>query len=320
MVGRRSLGIAIASLALMAAAAWGADYRLEKRFELGAGASLSLRAETGNVVVRGGGGSEAVVTVTSNRSDFTDVYSVVVEETGGGGLEVVIEKKTRGLLGWFDSSHGRTEVSVALPASASAEIASSGGRVEVSGLDGAVRAKSSGGGIHVVELGGDAALQSSGGRVAAERVAGDVEASSSGGGVEVRQIAGAARLRSSGGSVDGEEIGGDVDASSSGGGVRIREAHGAVVAGSSGARSTWSSPPATRGGSIGSSGGGVDVRLDAAAAVDLDAVASGGRVSSDLGVTVHGKVKRDTLQGELNGGGALLKLRSSGGGITIAAK
>jgi len=314
-------GICFGVAALVATAAWGGEFRLEKRFELGAGGSLVLRSETGNVRVRGGDGSEAVVTVVSDRDDFADVFSVRFDQGSAGRLEVVIERKSRGPLGWFGGFQGRTEIEVALPASASAEISGSGGRVEVSGLDGAVRAKSSGGAVHVADLGGNAYLSSSGGRVQAERVRGNLEASSSGGAVEVREIGGAASLRSSGGSVDGEEIGGDVDASSSGGGVRIREAHGAVVAESSGGPVKVAFAAGnSRGGRIGSSGGGVDVRLDASAALDLDAIASGGSVSSDLGVTVHGKIKRDTLQGELNGGGALLKLRSSGGGITIAAR
>lgn len=321
-MGRTAIrGICFGVVALVATAAWGGEFRLEKRFELAAGGSLVLRSETGNVRVQGGDGGEAVVTVVSDREDFAEVYSVSFDQKSAGRLEVVIERKSRGLLGWFGGFQGRTEIEVALPASASAEISGSGGRVEVSGLAGVVRAKSSGGGVHVADLGGDAVLSSSGGRVEAARVRGAVEASSSGGAVEVREIGGAAVLRSSGGSVDGEEIGGDVEASSSGGGVRIREAHGAVVADSSGGPvQVVFAAGNSSGGRIGSSGGGVSVRLDAAAALDVDAVASGGSVSSDLGVTVHGKIQRNSLSGELNGGGALLKLRSSGGGITITGR
>jgi hypothetical protein len=49
----------------------------------------------------------------------------------------------------------------------------------------------------------------------------------------------------------------------------------------------------------------------------FDASSSGGNVDSDLPVTVRGKIKKDSLHGTLNGGGELLRLRSSGGGITI---
>ena len=66
-----------------------------------------------------------------------------------------------------------------------------------------------------------------------------------------------------------------------------------------------------------SSGGGVRVGLAPTARVTLDASSSGGSVTCDLPVTVRGKISRNTLRGEINGGGHLYRLRSSGGGIRI---
>jgi hypothetical protein len=34
-------------------------------------------------------------------------------------------------------------------------------------------------------------------------------------------------------------------------------------------------------------------------------------------ITIQGKVQNDSLRGEMNGGGPLLRLRSSGGGVQI---
>ncbi|MBZ0173524.1 MAG: hypothetical protein K8E66_14160, partial [Phycisphaerales bacterium] len=61
-------------------------------------------------------------------------------------------------------------------------------------------------------------------------------------------------------------------------------------------------------------------RLDPKVDLEIDASSSGGDVDSDLPVTVQGKVSRDTLRGKLNAGGAILKLRSSGGGVTLAPR
>ena len=44
----------------------------------------------------------------------------------------------------------------------------------------------------------------------------------------------------------------------------------------------------------------------------------GGGVDCDLPITIQGRVSRTSLRGNLNGGGPILKLRSSGGGIRIA--
>jgi hypothetical protein len=51
----------------------------------------------------------------------------------------------------------------------------------------------------------------------------------------------------------------------------------------------------------------------------IDAHASGGGVNSDVPVTIQGKVESDSLRGDMNGGGPLLRLRSSGGGVRISA-
>ena len=43
----------------------------------------------------------------------------------------------------------------------------------------------------------------------------------------------------------------------------------------------------------------------------------GGGVNSDVPVTIQGQIETDSLRGEMNGGGALLRLRSSGGGVRL---
>lgn len=63
-----------------------------------------------------------------------------------------------------------------------------------------------------------------------------------------------------------------------------------------------------------SSGGAVHL-ADVTGEVKLSS--SGGGITADLPVTVRGRVEPGELRGTLNGGGALLKLRSSGGGIRL---
>ncbi len=318
----RKFASALLFAVLLAAPALAAgDYRFEKRLDLAAGGTFSLRTEVGDVAVRGGEGGQAAVTITSDRDDFAEHFVVRFDAPRPDRVELVVERKSRGPAGWFQSFRSQTRIEVALPASAAAELAASGGRIDVSNLAGAVRAESSGGSLQATDLGADATLSSSGGRVTAERIHGALTARSSGGGVEARAIGGRANLESSGGPVEAEDIGGDLEASSSGGGVRIREARGAVVAESSGGSvSVGFAAGNARGGRIDSSGGGVTATLDPSVALEIDASASGGHVDSDLPVTVQGRISRDTLRGKLNGGGALLHLRSSGGGVTIASR
>ena len=273
------------TLAAVAAPAAAAPFRLEKRLALAAGGSFALSSEAGGIEVRGGEGTEAVVVVTSNRDDFAERYDVRFETPRPDRIEVVIAKKSRGPEGWFGGGSGRTEVKVTLPKSVAAEIESSGGGIDMAEIDGQVTAESSGGGV------------------------------------TVRNLGGAARLSSSGGAIDGTNIAGDIDASSSGGGIEIREARGRVVAESSGGGvSVAFAAGNAKGGDLSSSGGGVAAQVDPAVGLEIDASSSGGSVACDLPLTVRGRIGRNEVHGTLNGGGPLLELDSSGGGIAIGAR
>jgi len=289
----------IAMFLALAGAAWASDYRIEKRFDLAPGGMFTLHAEVGKVAVHGGSGNQAVIVVTADRDDFAQVYDVRFDPQPAR-VAVTIERKDKGLFHWFSGYRGRVTIDVELPRKTAADVGCSGGSARISDLEGNVDVSSSGGSVHV------------------ERVQGGLRADSSGGSVEAREVTGRVHLQSSGGSIVAEGIDGDLEASSSGGSVKVDDARGEVTASSSGGpvRVTFAAGNA-RGGSLDSSGGGVSARVDAAVGLEIDASSSGGSVSTDLPITIRGKVSRDRIHGKLNGGGALLKLRSSGGGITL---
>jgi len=79
---------------------------------------------------------------------------------------------------------------------------------------------------------------------------------------------------------------------------------------------TISSQPKSRC-SLSTSGGSITVTLAPDIAMDVNAHASGGHVSTDFPVTIQGKIERSSLQAKINGGGPELYLRTSGGGIHI---
>lgn len=312
-----ALGALALSLLVPAGAAFAKDVRIEKRFPLQSGGTFTL-AGIGSATVRGGAGNEAVVVITSDREDFQELFDVRYDAQPSR-LGVTIERKNKGVFSWFGGFRGRVEVDVTLPRQVQADVRSSGGGIRISNLQGAVKASSSGGGVNVAEIDGNVVLASSGGGVQAERIRGSVQAGSSGGGVEVEEIGGAARLESSGGGIVARRVGGDVDASSSGGGVRVEEARARVEAESSGGRVDVSFAAGNaKGGDVQSSGGGVSVRVDPGVGLEIDAASSGGRVES--GLTVKGSSSKSSLRGTLNQGGAVLKVRSSGGGVSLAPR
>lgn len=64
-------------------------------------------------------------------------------------------------------------------------------------------------------------------------------------------------------------------------------------------------------------GGSITVTMSGEVGATVSAEAVGGRVTSELPVTVQGKVQRDSLQGTINGGGPRLELATTAGSITI---
>jgi len=297
-------------------------FRLDRKFDLAPGERFVLVSEVGRVELRGVAGRQATIVVTSDRADLGERYDFRFQQ-GGGRLEMVAERKDKGLFSWFPGSRhqGDARIMIEVPRGTPVELDSAGGGIDLSALDAGVKASSAGGSVEVADIRGDIALSSSGGGVQLRSVRGTVRLHSSGGSVHAQGIEGGVFAESSGGSVTLENVSGDIEASSSGGGVRIEGAGGRVKAGSSGGPVHVSFAAGNaKGGDIDSSGGGVATTLDRAAGVELDAVSSGGPVHCDLPVTREGRIASDRLRGRLNGGGALLRLRSSGGGITIKSR
>jgi DUF4097 and DUF4098 domain-containing protein YvlB len=110
----------------------------------------------------------------------------------------------------------------------------------------------------------------------------------------------------------------NVKASTSGGGISVEEVMGNIDASTSGGpvNVTITRTP-TADCKLTTSGGGITVRLTPDAAIHVDASTSGGHVSTDFPVLVKGKLDSRSLQADINGGGPLLFLRTSGGGISI---
>lgn len=182
----------------------------------------------------------------------------------------------------------------------------SGGALDFEHIGGPVNGRTSGGPITLVGGKGMATVHTSGGPIHIKEVAGDVDAFTSGGPISIEGNVGRVRARTSGGSISIERASGSIDASTSGGPVSA---------------SLIGQPKEDC--RLTTSGGSIDVRLSKSAHVDLDASTSGGHVWTDFAVQSNAASDDDRhsreLHGPVNGGGPLLYLHTSGGGISIRA-
>lgn len=176
----------------------------------------------------------------------------------------------------------------------------SGGSLNFDGVEGQVDGSTSGGGITMEGGKGRAVVHTSGGPIRISEVAGDVDASTSGGGISIDRNSGRVRARTSGGGIEIRDATGAINASTSGGGV---------------VASLIGQPKEEC--RLSTSGGSIHVSLSKDIHVDLDASASGGRVWTDFPVPSRSDREQREIRAPLNGGGPLLYLHTSGGGITV---
>lgn len=195
-----------------------------------------------------------------------------------------------------------------------------GGSLRFGNIKGSVWGRTAGGSIKLTSCGNSVDLKTSGGSIEVGDVAGKVKAETSGGSLRFGEIQGTIWGKTSGGSIKLEKCQGGADVQTSGGSISLERVAGTVNAKTSGGsiRAAMTTQP-EHDCNLHTSGGGIVVTLIPDIAVDLEAQTSGGHVSTDFPVmsVIRGKGPPNKLKGTINGGGPLLKLRTSGGNIHL---
>ena len=283
---------------------------VEKTFTVQPGGSLHVDTQGGEIRVAPG--TDGTVKITARERIRADSESeadellkkldLTIEQTGNSVSASAKYETWPSGFHWGSWPPVNVDFIVTVPASFSADLHTSGGGITVGDLDGKLVAHTSGGGIKLGKLGGEVDARTSGGSVTLEEARDTVTLHSSGGGITVGRVAGTADISTSGGSIKIDSVAGAVNAHTSGGSVR------AGIAG-----------PLKSDCVLSTSGGSVRVTVDKSAAFRLDASTSGGSVDAEgLTITLESSNRsRSRLAGSVNGGGPLLKLHSSGGGIEV---
>jgi len=319
----------VAAFALVCAggAFAGGQDRVVKSFSVAPQGRLTLATDIGAVRLAGSDGQTVRVEIIrevrgageKRAQEIFDRMDMSFDQRGND-VEVRVKYDRDVLRNLFTNPFRRLRVEfvVSVPRVYNVDLKTSGGSVSVTGLEGHVKARTSGGSLTFEEIKGDVYGRTSGGSIRVGQADGPVDVHTSGGSIRIGRSAGRITARTSGGSITIVEAGDEVDAHTSGGSIVIEEVRGAVKAGTSGGsvRAYISKQPSGEC-SLTTSGGSVTAVLAEGLRVDVDARSSGGRVNTDFPVTIQGEIQRRSLQAKINGGGPLLRLRSSGGGVHI---
>lgn len=257
------------------------------------GGNVSTTSVSGRVNAESGGGNVRV----------DDVGGSVYAETGGGGIDV-----------------GKVFSDVSLH--------TGGGSIRVDSAKGKIVAESGGGSVSVNSGMQGAELETGGGSIQVERCSGRVKAETGGGSIELGDIGGPAEISTGGGSIRLNSAKGPVRAETGGGTIELMgvpSAHAETGAGSIAVKFVPSTGERTDS-VLETSAGDIIVYLAPNVNVDIRAsieVANGHRISSDFSeikVSSEGGdygPKTVIAEGNLNGGGPMLKVQTTTGDISF---
>ncbi len=316
---------AFLTVAPLAAQDFDHDEVIKERFEIADGGLLLIDSDLGSIEVEGGRGNDVVVTIIKgannvNRSEaekLFDRFTIDFDQTRNG-LEIKGEYDKPGRRWNWGNKGLRVMYRISVPENIEVDLKTSGGSIHIDNIAGAAKMRTSGGSLSIEDVGGPVMAKTSGGSIKGRNLGGSADLNTSGGSISIDSANGNVHAQTSGGSINIADVNGMVDASTSGGGIRLKEIAGVVNASTSGGSieaEVLGQPDEDM--RLSTSGGTVTLRLDPSVRADIDAQAPGGPVSTDFGISVRGEIKKSKLQGEINGGGPLLTLRSSGGSVRI---
>ncbi len=301
------------------------EERINKRFAVQTGGKVVVDVDFGSIDVSTNATSEVVVDVfrkvsRRNKSDEEEFLRErpVTFSQDGDTVTIRSRRQKKGPDSWRGSQRTEGKYTLTVPARFNTQLKTSGGGIAVSDLAGEIKAGTSGGGLKFTRLRGPLDGDTSGGGIRVADCEGALKVRTSGGGIDVSGGSGTLNGDTSGGSVVVKDFRGAAQVETSGGGITIENVAGKVGGSTSGGSISAVLPsPLTDEVRLSTSGGGVTVRVAENAAFDLDAATSAGGVSSELAVTVVGRIGGDHMKGTVNGGGKPVVLRSSAGSIRV---
>ncbi len=253
------------------------------------GGTIGVRNINGRVNAESGGGTVSL----------SDIVGPVTAETGGGAVDVA-------------NSAGELNLHTG------------GGGIKISGSKGKVNAETGGGTISIGGAQQAVTAQTGGGSIDLQNCGGDVRASTGGGSLEIGEVAGSADLETGGGSIRLAAAKGPVKASTGGGTITLYKLMNGARAESGAGSITAEFLSVNTDSTLETSVGDVIVYLSPNARVTVKAsveMANGHRIRSDfpdIKVSSEGGEwgpRNYFAQGSLNGGGPVLRVRTSSGNI-----
>ena len=298
----------------------GAQFSVQFEVAVPTGYSVDVRTEGGDIETQDIGGTAVLVTAGGNIRTgrigagvrkISTAHPVARIETEGGHIQV---QEVAGDLSAFTAGGYITTGKIA----GNASLKSGGGHIRAGEIGGRADLETDGGNISVGQAGSFVSVRTGGGQIDFGEVRGSVHAETGGGGIRIIYVSGPMEVESSGGSICLTRVAGTVQAATGGGTI-----------------TAWINPDSPSNGSavrlsgpsqLASGNGDIVVFLPRNLAANIEATVASGderRIEADPALHLAFQTSARTSSGQvhatavMNGGGAPLKLRTTGGKIKL---
>lgn len=322
----KKLQISVVTLLLVvSSAAYAAvEGTFDRTLQVSGHVDLDVQSGSGNITVHSGNSNSVVIHghVKASESWF-----------GGGGLSAdekvkrieqnpPIEQNGNSIrIGHIADEALRNNISISydvtVPRDTSLQSHTGSGDERITDLNGPVRANSGSGNLTIGNIASEVRANAGSGDLQITDVKGRVYTETGSGNIRASGVAGGFDARAGSGDITFEQAGsGSVRAQTGSGNIRLRNVSGGVEAGA-GSGDVLVEGKMDSDWRIHTGSGEVEVKLPSDAKFNIDARSSSGNVEVHHPVTMQGSLKRNHIEGTVNGGGTLLDISTGSGTIRV---
>ncbi len=311
------------------------DFSFIRNFKVTEPLNLKISTSGGNISTTGRADNDAEVAfIVAKRGKVLDItfdhlkeYAEVEITNDNSNLEIKVKK--------IYEHNISVGFSIKTPVKSSVTLNTSGGNISVLGISGNHNINTSGGNISLASISGTVDAKTSGGNVSISNSSAVFNASTSGGNISTDNIDGKLVVSTSGGNINATDIKngfkgitsggniylhtvlGPVEVSTSGGCIELYDISGSVKANTSGGSIKAKIIKLSENLYFETSGGSINATIPNGLGLNLDLSAD--NINTTF-VNFTGTAKRNTVKGQINGGGIPVHMSTSGGSINLDYK
>src|SRR3954470_5997690 len=317
------LSVVTLVLVLSSAAYAAVEGRFDRTLKVTGKVDLDIQSGSGNITVHQGDSSSVVISghVKASESWFNGGLSAE-EKVKRIEQNPPIEQNGNSIrIGRIQDEALRNNISisydVSVPKDTSVQSRTGSGDQRISDVAGPVRANTGAGNVTVSNVGSEVRANAGSGDLRISNVQGRTYTETGSGNTTATAIAGGFDARAGSGDISFEQTApGSVRAQTGSGNIHLRNVAGGVEAGAGSGdvevqgkiASDWK---------IHTGSGEVEVKLPSDAKFNINADTSSGRVEVNHPVTMQGTMKRNHIEGTVNGGGTLPDVSTGSGTIRV---